>query len=92
MNEKKHSPDFRRWATTGVVAPCVVILIVTFAIAPLLWPDLAASLGDSLGKIFLLYLAFLMCAAVVWKIWQGRRRSEQPEPQASQEEAEDGQP
>ncbi|MFC1497761.1 hypothetical protein ACFLS1_04700 [Verrucomicrobiota bacterium] len=68
MNNNKRSPDFGRWAITGVITPIVVILILRFAIAPFFWPDLAASLGASLGYIFIWWLLIVAIVATIYKI------------------------
>jgi hypothetical protein len=72
-------PDFRRWAITAAIAPFVVILILTFLIAPIFWPDVAKDLGSRLGETFIGYLIFLTCAATVWKIWRERTVAAQVE-------------
>lgn len=78
MHDKKTTPDFGRWAVTGVIAPVVTILILAFAIAPFLWPIRRDELFRLLGIPFIIYLIFLACAATVWKIWHERRQSDQP--------------
>jgi len=71
--KKRTSPDFGRWAITGAIAPAVIILVVTFVIAPFAWPDLAVKLGNALGEIFVYYLFVLVVAAVIWKVWTERK-------------------
>ena len=69
MKASGSSPNFARWAITGVIAPVVVILILRFALAPFVWgPQVAADLGSALGGLFILWLLFLAIAATVWKI------------------------
>jgi hypothetical protein len=67
--------DFRRWAVVGVVAPFVALLVLRFAIAPILWPDLAVELGSRLGFFFMLYLLLLACGATVRSIARSPRES-----------------
>jgi hypothetical protein len=83
MNEKRSSPDFSRWAITGVIAPIVVIVILRFAIAPFVWPYLAAELGNALGYIFIWYLLGVAIAATIWKIWNEKKH--QPQVDATQQ-------
>lgn len=52
----------------GVIAPVMVILILRFAIAPFLWPQVAADLGSVLGGLFIIWLLLLAIAATIWKI------------------------
>ncbi len=69
VKESSSSPNYARWAVTGVIAPVLVIVILRFAIAPFIWgSEVAASLGSALGGIFILWLLFLAIAAVLWKI------------------------
>lgn len=79
MNDKTSNPDFGRWAITGVITPIVVILILRFAIAPFLWPDLAGALGSALGYIFIWYLLGVAIVATVWKIRNERKHQPQCE-------------
>lgn len=73
MTEKTPSPDYARWAVTGVVAPIAVIVVLRFAIAPFLWgEEIAVGLGTALAGIFILWLLFLAIAATLWKIRQER--------------------
>ena len=91
MSGKDTGPGFGRWAITGVIAPVLAILAVTFVVAPIFWPDVAHRLCDALGWFFVLYLIFLVCAATVWKILRERRcqsgaspagKGDEPEPRA----------
>lgn len=69
MSASRSSPNFARWAVTGVIAPAVVIFILRFTIVPFVWgPHVAAGLGSELGILFLLWLLLLAIAATVWKI------------------------
>jgi len=77
MNNAPSSPDFGRWALTGVITPGVCILILRFAIAPFLWPDLAVALGNKLGYIFIWYLLGVVIVATVWKICKERNEKAQ---------------
>ena len=63
-----------------VLAPIVVILIVRFAIAFFVWPDLATGLGNALGYIFIWYLLTVVIAATLWKVWHDRKHQVQAEP------------
>jgi hypothetical protein len=79
MNDKTSSPDFGRWAITGLITPMVVILILRFAIAPFLWPDLAGALGGALGYLFMWYLFGVAIVATVWKIFTERKHQPKSE-------------
>ena len=59
---------FQRWALTLALLPFVCLLALVYGIGPLLWGDeLAADLGDALGRVFLVWLLCLAIAAVSWK-------------------------
>jgi len=88
MSGKYTGPGFGRWAITGVIAPFLAILAVTFVVAPIFWPDIAHRLGDALGWFFVLYLIFLACTATVWKILHERRRQAGDSPAAPGDETE----
>ena len=73
MKESTSTPNYARWAVTGVIVPVLAILVLRFGIAPFIWgadvaADVAATLGSALGGIFVLWLLFLAVAATVWKI------------------------
>jgi len=73
LKESKDSPNYARWAVTGVIAPIVVIMILRFAIAPSVWgPALANQLGQALGFFYVLWLLVLAIAATLLKIWRER--------------------
>jgi len=79
MKSTPSSPCFARWAVTGVILPFVVILILTFVIVPAIWGhQIAASLGNELGLIFIVYLLGLTCIAAAWKIRHERKQRSQP--------------
>ena len=73
MDADRSNPCFGRWAVTGVIAPFVVILVLTFGIAPFFWPDLADGLGNALGYILIYYLLGVAVAAGIWKIRHERK-------------------
>ena len=68
MSDMKSGPNYARWPVAGVLAPAAVILIVTFAVAPLFWPEVSVKLGNALGQIFIWYLLFVVSAVVIWKL------------------------
>jgi succinate dehydrogenase hydrophobic anchor subunit len=84
MRESSSSPNYARWAVTGVIIPVLVILILRFAIAPFVWSsDVTARLGSALGGIFVLWLLLLAVAATLWKLRHESKGDEKDEREGS---------
>ena len=74
MKKSSTSPDYARWALTGIIIPAAVIFLLRFVVGPPIWGGhIAAALGSELGFIFILWLLLLAVAAVIWKIRAERK-------------------
>jgi hypothetical protein len=83
MKQSCSSPNYGRWAVTGVIVPVLVIVILRFAIVPIWGSEVASRFGSFLGYIFIFWLLFLVIAATAWKICHEKRGDEKNERKGS---------